>query len=314
LTVVALAVFGVAEVWPRRLPAWLPRWLWQLLGVVVSVPPTVTAFYIASTAPGAPPFWTNTERLGGFGLLCFSGVLIGGWSVLSALVVQREAAVREQALGFALERSELERQALDAHLRLMRAQVEPHFIFNTLANVRALVDSGSPQASSVLGSLIAYLRAAIPRLATEAPTLAQEVDLVRAYLELMHTRMPDRLSFSFDIPPEALAQPCPPLTLMTLVENAVRHGIDPSEDGGRIEIQARLDAEQLQLRVADTGLGLDSGSQGLGTGLAALRERLRLVFGPQAQLTITEAQPHGVVAELSWPQTSKDRGGSGGPA
>jgi LytS/YehU family sensor histidine kinase len=228
-------------------------------------------------------------------------VLIGSWAVLSAQVVQREQAAREQALAFALERSELERQALDARLRLMRAQVEPHFIFNTLANVRALVDAGSPQASPVLASLIAYLRAAIPRLDVAAPTLAQEAELVRAYLDLMRTRMPDRLSFELQLDPATLALPCPPLTLMTLVENAVRHGLDPSEAGGHIAITARLGAGRLQLCVADTGVGLGAARQPTGTGLAALRERLRLALGDSVVLSIEEGQPRGVIARLDLP-------------
>lgn len=311
LGLVVLLVFGVLETWPRRLPRRLPRWLWQLLGVLLSVPITATCIYIASTDPGAPPFWAVRDRLGGFVLICITGLLIAGWAVMSGLIVQREAAVREQALAFALERSELERQALDARLRLMRAQVEPHFIFNTLANVRALVDSGSPQASAVLGSLIAYLGAAIPRLAVEAPTLAQEAELVRAYLDLMHTRMPDRLQFSLDLPDDTLALRCPPLTLMTLVENAVRHGIDPGEDGGRIDISARVQGDRLRLRVADTGVGLQETRQSLGTGLVSLRERLRQVFGESVRLSITEGQPRGVVAELDLPAEAPAPAGEG---
>lgn len=300
-----LLVFGVLEAWPRRLPPWLPRWAWLLAGVVLGVPAVVFAFYAAGTAPGEPPFWDDPLRLTGFGLLTVGGVVVGSWAMLAALVMQRETAARQQALAFALERSELERQALDARLRLLNAQVEPHFIFNTLANVRALVDSGSPQASAVLGHLVAYLRAAIPRLGAAEPTLAQEAELVRAYLALMHTRMPDRLAYALDIDPAALALRCPPLTLMTLVENAVRHGVDPSEDGGRIDIQARVRDGRLALRVADTGVGLGAAAatpgQGNGTGLAALRERLRLAFGDTARLRVDGAAPHGVVATLDLP-------------
>ena len=168
---------------------------------------------------------------------------------------QKEALAREQALAFDLERSELERQALDARLHLLQAQVAPHFLFNTLANVQALVDAGSPQASAVLRSLVAYLRAAVPRLNEPATTLGQELQLVQAYLELMHMRMPDRLRFALhaDV---ALALRCPPMTLLTLVENAVRHGIDPSEEGGRIEIACERRGDRCLIRVSDTGVGL----------------------------------------------------------
>src|SRR5262249_21315654 len=137
---------------------------------------------------------------------------------------------RAQELKFALERSTLEKQALDARLSLLQAQIEPHFLFNTLANVQELVESGSPRAAPVLQSLISYLRAAMPRLHDGEPTLGNEEDLVRSYLELMHMRMPDRLQVAIDVDPALRAQRFPSMALLTLVENAVRHGIDPSED------------------------------------------------------------------------------------
>jgi LytS/YehU family sensor histidine kinase len=179
--------------------------------------------------------------------------------------------------------------------------VEPHFLFNTLANVQALVDAGSPQASRVLKSLIAYLRAAVPRMHDTETTLGQELDLVRAYLELMQMRMPDRLQFALHIDPAATSLRCPPMTLLTLVENAVRHGVDPSEEGGRIEVDVWLRDERCLARVTDTGVGLKETSKGLGTGLSTLRERLQLAFGGEAHLRLTDVQPHGVSAELEFP-------------
>src|SRR5262249_12965211 len=158
-------------------------------------------------------------------------------------------------------------------------QVAPHFLFNTLANVQALVDAGSPQASVVLRSLIAYLRAAVPRLHEPATTLGHELQLVQAYLELTHMRMPDRLQFALHVDEGARELRCPPITLLTLVENAVRHGIDPSEEGGRIEVDVRRRGDRCLVRVSDTGVGLEEEGGGLGTGLSTLRERLQLVFG-----------------------------------
>ncbi|MGH8189490.1 MAG: sensor histidine kinase, partial [Steroidobacteraceae bacterium] len=191
--------------------------------------------------------------------------------------------------------------ASDARLRLLQAQVEPHFLFNTLANVQALVDAGSPQASKVLASLIAYLRAAVPRMHEPATTLGQELQLVRAYLELMQMRMPDRLQFELRIDPAAKDLQCPPMTLLTLVENAVRHGIDPGEEGGRIDVDVRLREGRCCVRVSDTGVGLQPTASGLGTGLSTLRERLQLTFGGDAQLRLLAIEPHGVSAELEFP-------------
>ena len=301
LGLIAMLMFGLFEQWPKRLPAWLARWVLQVLGVALVMPISTFAMYVLSTNAGAPPFWQVQDRLVGFGTLTFLGMLLAPWAALAALMRQKDALARHQALAFELERSELERKALDARLRLLQAQVEPHFLFNTLANVRELVDAGSPQASTVLGSLIAYLRAAVPRLQEPATTLGQELELVRAYLEVMHMRMPDRLQFVLHADEAAMALHCPPMTLLTLVENAVRHGIDPSEGGGRIEVRVVAQDGRCRAQVIDTGVGLRDAGEGLGTGLSTLHERLQLVFGDDAQLRLTALAPHGVRAELEFP-------------
>jgi len=257
--------------------------------------------YTLSTAVDAPPFWEVPDRLVGFAGMTVLGVLIAPWVALAALVRQKDALARNQALAFELERSEYERQALDARLHLVQAQVAPHFLFNTLANVQALVDSGSPQASAVLRSLVAYLRAAVPRLDEPVTTLKQELELVTAYLELMHMRMPDRLKFALHFDESDLQVRCPPLTLLTLVENAVRHGIDPGEEGGRIDVHVERRGERCVVRVVDTGIGLGASNGGLGTGLSTLRERLQLVFGGAAELRVHANTPRGVVAEVEIP-------------
>ena len=297
-----LLVFGVFEQWPRRLPRWLARWALQVVAIGVAVPVLVFIAYVVRTEPGAGPFWLEGRRLEGFLAFTFVGTLLAPWMALSALVRQRDAWAQEQALAFELERSELARQALDARMRLLSAQVQPHFLFNTLANVQALVEAGSPRAAQLLQSLTAYLRAAVPRLDDAATTLGHELELVRAYLALMQMRMPDRLQFALHIDPDAQLLRCPPMTLLTLVENAVRHGIDPSEEGGRIDIRAERRSGRCHLSVVDTGVGLQATGRGLGTGLAALRERLQLVFGGDAKLALREALPHGVCVELDFPE------------
>ncbi len=296
-----LLVFGLFEQWPRNLPRWLARWVLQVFAVAFVMPWTTFAIYVYSTEPGAPPFWEVKDRMEGFGALTGLGVLLAPWVALGALVRQKDALARHQALAFDLERSELERRALDARLNLLQAQVAPHFLFNTLANVQALVEAGSPQASAVLQSLIAYLRAAVPRLHAPATTLGEELELVQAYLELMRMRMPDRLQYTLHVDESARGVRCPPITLLTLVENAVRHGIDPAEDGGRIDIDIERHGERCLLRVRDTGVGLQPADRGLGTGLVALRERLQLVYGDEAALRVSEQAPRGVVAEVELP-------------
>jgi hypothetical protein len=296
----ALVAFGLFERWPPRLPAWLARWALQVLCVAIAIPLAVLMMYLLPH-DDPRPFWEVEARLSGFFMITMTGLIFAPWIAVAALFRQRDEAVRSQALAFGLERSELERKALDARLRLLQAQVEPHFLFNTLANVRELVDSGSPQASPVLDSLIAYLRAAVPRLHDSATTMGQELQLVRAYLELMHMRMPDRLQFGLQADEAALELRCPPTTLLTLVENAVRHGIDPSEEGGRIDVRVQVQDGRCRAQVIDTGVGLQRAGNGLGTGLSSLRERLQLAFGGDAQLNVAALTPRGVRAELDFP-------------
>jgi len=301
----AMLAFGLFEQWPARPPAWLARWVMQLLGVVAAIPVGALLAYWSTT--GDLHFWHDRLRLIGFLQLTFVGVLFAPWMALAAMVRQRDALAQHQALAFELERSQLERKALDARLGLLQAQVQPHFLFNTLANVRALVNAGSPQATAVLDSLIAYLRAAVPRLDETRTTLDQELQLVRAYLELMHMRIPDRLQFAIHADDAARGLRCPPMTLLTLVENAVRHGIDPSEEGGRIEVSVMLRDGRCIARVIDTGVGLQPASEGLGTGLSSLRERMKLAFGGDAHLSLSGLVPHGVSAELEFPAQRETR-------
>ena len=299
--VVALMAFGIFEQWPARLPGWIARWALQVCAVAFVVPCSVFLFYVLTTSADMPHFWRDQLRLNGFMTMTMAGLLVAPWVAVVALFRQREIQLKTQAESFELERSELERKALDSRLRLLQAQVEPHFLFNTLANVRELVVAGSPQAATVLDTLIAYLRAAVPRLHDPSTTIGQELQLVRAYLALMHLRMPDRLQFDVQADPAALDLRCPPTTLLTLVENAVRHGIDPSEEGGRIDVRVELADGRCRLSVSDTGLGLREAQGGLGTGLAALRERLALVFGRDVRVSIGAMDPRGVRAEAEFP-------------
>jgi hypothetical protein len=301
IALVAMLAFGVLERFPPRLPRFVGRWVLQVLAVAASIPFSTLAIYVFLAKTGAPPFWRGGEYLSGWGTLTVTGLLFAPWVAMTALMRQRDAAIRAQAQAFERERGELERTALDARLRLLQAQVAPHFLFNTLANVQALVDTGSAQAAPLLRALVAYLRAAVPRLDEHAVSVEREVELAQAYLALMQMRMPDRLQATLTVDPAALPLRCPPMTLLTLVENAVRHGIDPAEDGGRIEVSVRRRDERCEIAVRDTGLGLGSAGDGLGSGLSSLRERLQLAFGEAGTLRLSEAPPRGVLAEVSFP-------------
>jgi LytS/YehU family sensor histidine kinase len=296
-----LLAFGLFERSPAHLPAWISRWALQVFAVAVAVPISTAIAYAITTMGDPAHWWQNQNRLFGFSVMTALGLLVSPWIAVAALLRQIKDEAHKLALTFELTRSEYERNALDARLRLLQAQVAPHFLFNTLANVRELVSTGSPRAAPVLESLIAYLRATVPRLNQSASTLGQELELVQAYLEVMHMRMPDRLQFSVEADDDARALVCPPMTLLTLVENAMRHGIDPAEAGGRIDVRVAVADGRGRAVVNDTGMGLAHGSEGLGTGLANLRERLQLAFDGDAHVTLSEIQPHGVRAEIDFP-------------
>ena len=280
---------------------WLPRWLAQVLVVALVAPLATFVVYLLSVGGDVVALLRHEGML--LGVLAISSTtLVGGLVMaLGALYRERDAQARADGLQFALEKSTLERQALGARLSLLHAQIEPHFLFNTLANVQALVESGSDRAAPVLRHLIAYLRAAMPRLNDAEATLATELQLVRAYLELMHLRMPDRLQFSIALEPGLEGLRFPTMALLTLVENAVSHGIDPSEEGGRIEVGGRRDASSgvVTLWVADTGVGLAE-TAAPGTGLANLHARLQAFYGPGTSLDLHEVAPHGLRAGLSF--------------
>jgi two-component sensor histidine kinase len=296
----ALVAFGVAEAWPARLPGWLSRWVFQLIALSVAVPIFAYVSYWI-TVGGNPAFIANPKRALGFAQLSIAGIMFGLWLALGAMVRQRDARVTAQLLAFERERRALERQAMEARTQLLRSQIQPHFLFNTLANVQALVEAGSAHAPQVLASLIAYLKAAVPQLDETTSTLGREIDLVRAYLELMRMRMPDRLRFALDVEPAVLPLRCPPTTLLTLVENAVRHGIDPAEDGGEINVSVKRSGRDVLIRVEDSGIGPSSSDAGAGTGLRALKERLALAFGGAAGLRLFARQPRGFTAEVQFP-------------
>jgi LytS/YehU family sensor histidine kinase len=185
---------------------------------------------------------------------------------------------------------------VQAELKLLQAQIEPHFLFNTLANLRHLVQTGSPEALAMLDHLVHYLRTALPDIRTPGSTVARELELARAYLEIMRIRMGGALEFAIEMPSEVADAELPSLMLMTLVENAVKHGIAP-RGGGRIAIRALRDAKGVRVEVDDDGPGLTRPA-GRGVGLANVRERLRAVYGERARLDLEQREPAGLRAVI----------------
>jgi LytS/YehU family sensor histidine kinase len=189
---------------------------------------------------------------------------------------------------------------MEAHLSALQAQIEPHFLFNTLANVKRLYETVPTQGREMLASLINYLRAALPSMRQSGSTLERELELARSFLTILKMRMRERLDFSIENDSSLGGARVPPMVLPTLVENAIKHGLSPLPEGGRIDIRALRDGDDLVVEVRDDGTGF-TGSGGSGVGLANTRSRLAALYGGRAGLELASATPRGVIARVRLP-------------
>jgi hypothetical protein len=198
--------------------------------------------------------------------------------------------------------AEAHRHADEARLKLLETQLEPHMLFNTLANLRALIAVDPPRAQRMLDHMIAYLRATLDASRATTHALQVEFDRLRDYLELMAIRMGPRLSYELLLPPELAQHPVPTLLLQPLVENAIQHGLEPKVDGGRLTVRARVDGAELVLDVIDTGVGPGGPVlQGHGFGLTQVRERLATLYGANARLSFEPANSPGAHVSIHLP-------------
>ena len=228
--------------------------------------------------------------------------LLGGLGYALLRLARASQSSRERLARLARERDTLATQQTEAQLSALNAQIEPHFLFNTLANVKRLYETHPERGRHMLVALIAYLRAALPGMRRHESTLADELELVRHYLAILQMRMGERLSFDITADPALLHTRLPTLVLPTLVENAIKHGLSPLPEGGRIEIRAVAGADGgVSIEVADNGQGFGAASGGTGVGLANTRARLSARFGDGATLELEAAQPRGVVARVRLP-------------
>ncbi len=198
------------------------------------------------------------------------------------------------------EYSRMSQQVTEAKLQALQAQVEPHFLYNTLANVRALTEVDPARAGTMVDHLISYLRNALPKMRESISSVGQEIELVRAYLNILQMRMGKRLAFDIAVPASLTALPFPPLMLPSLVENAIKHGLEPQREGGSVHISAVAVEGRLRLTVADTGRGFGE-TVGNGVGLSNIRERLAALYGESAKLTLEANTPAGVIATIDVP-------------
>jgi sensor histidine kinase YesM len=237
-----------------------------------------------------------------FVLSYIAAILNGLFVSLFFLLKHREAHAAATLHRAEAERLRLSKYAVESELKLMQAQIEPHFLFNTLASVQYLTETDPSEASRLLGHLLAYLRAAMPKMRSASTTLGQETEFAAAYLNILRMRMGDRLDFRIDVPEQLRTHAFPPVLLISLVENAVTHGIEPQAAGGKITIEARTEDDRLLVCVTDTGSGLSGESRpGHGFGLTNVRERLVALYGTRGRFALADAEPHGARATIEIP-------------
>lgn len=216
-------------------------------------------------------------------------------------------------------RQEQEKLQLETELKLLQAQIEPHFLFNTLSNVIGLIHNKPIEAEQTLINLTTLLRSSLRRTREQSVTLAEELTIVKAYLDIQKIRMQGRLSYTFspenfENDPDLESWPLAPLLVQPIVENSVKHGIDPAESGGDIQVDVKLVGCDLQITIADTGVGMghnglskesvDIGA-GMGNGLSNVRNRLKTLYGDVACMTVAENKPKGVIVTLLIPRENQ---------
>jgi sensor histidine kinase YesM len=260
---------------------------------VVSVIGVFAGYALGAALFNWPQFWSSVFSPQGATSILLISVIIS--ATLATIFFARERQAKAET-EFQRQRAHVEaaeKQIRVAQLQLLEAQIEPHFLYNTLANVISLIDAEPATAKHMIERLIDYLRRAAVIAGGAEATLGRQVELLRTYLDLIVLRMGSRLSYRIDVPPELAALPLPPMLLQPVVENAIKHGIEPKIAGGEVSVKARRQGDRLLLEVTDNGLGIRAtraaGSTGLG--LANLRERLSTMHGVHATLAIEDRQP-----------------------
>jgi signal transduction histidine kinase len=261
-----------------------------------------------------PRVRTRIRRYGiGDALMQFAVLWVLGSAILKYTYKGRmQAEVKAARATETAEAESLKRQVVEARMAAMQAQVEPHFLFNTLASIDHLIETDPARASQMQRNLIALLRASMPTMreagggkggaASGVRDLGRELAVIRPYLEILKVRMEERLTTEVNVPDGLLSAEFPPMMIQTLVENAIKHGLEPKPEGGHLLVAAEIVHGKLQVTVADTGLGFGkAATAGTGVGLANIRERLQLLYGPKATLTVAENPPGGTRVTVTVP-------------
>ena len=275
------------------------RPIWQTLRVAAAlIAGGLCGSYLGAIVSGLGPS-ILFEKTPLFQLLTI-GVIFG--SIITYFFTSREQIAQSQTRiqEEQIKRLTSEKKLAEANLKLLQAQIEPHFLFNTLSNVLSLLDTDPKKGKSMLVDFIQYLRASLSKIREEKATLGQEMEMIQAYLNIFKVRMGDRLHYKIDLPKKLKAISFPPMLIQPLVENAIKHGLEPKVDGGEILISGEEKNGILRIEVVDTGGGFKEGKN-FGMGLSNIRERLQSIYGNSGRLILEENQPHGLKATIEVP-------------
>jgi len=287
-----VAVSLVADFAPRRI---VPRTIVLALVVATGVGVGERLFGGLKAIAASVPF-ENVQHVGSP-----LPLLLMAWVGLAIHLLKEREDAAEQALHDEVERElVLEHQRSEAHLQVLQSQIEPHFLFNSLAHVRRLYQTNPTAGRAMLRYLASYLGAAAPVIRERGITLGQDLELAVAYLNIQRVRMGARLGFEIDVPDALRSTTVPPMMLTTLVENAIKHGLSPLPEGGLVRIAARADARRIRILVSDTGQGFQA-SLGTGVGLANVRARLAILYADAASLSLSQGTPRGITAAVVVP-------------
>jgi signal transduction histidine kinase len=272
-------------------------WINGLFGIPAGF---VLGFALATWANGLSIDYVLQHEMDGVVMSAIAAILFGVLGTWHFHDDGQVRAARAEAEAERLQRIEHETLAARAQLAVLQAQIEPHFLFNTLSNVVGLIDTNAPAARQMLIDLTALLRTSLARTRRPVVTLGEEMELLRAYLGIMAVRMGPRLAWHIDAPDEVLAARLPPLLVQPLVENAIHHGLEPKTTGGHLTVRCRRDGDRLTVEVFDDGTGITTDMRE-GTGLANVRQRLAATCGPDATLALATSAAGGFTARLSLP-------------
>ncbi len=284
----------------RRFDRFSPVRRWLLIGLIAIPTGYFVGHQFAFIALGEPMRMVGHQQISLIPIL---------FTVLAGGIALNHFATRETLAREAAARSAAQRLAVEAQLRLLRAQLDPHMLFNSLANVRSLVREDVDRAESMIDQLIVYLRSALAASRSESVTLSREFAQLRAYLDIMALRMGPRLSYRLDLPAALERTEVPPMLLQPLVENAIKHGLEPKVGHGSVEVVACAKPAGIEIRVSDSGLGWPPDEDDdpsarpaeTGYGLQHVRDRLRVIYGSAARLSLERRNPTGVCAVVFIP-------------